>query len=108
MKFLVTMEQVVSPTPQEFVQFVEQVIIPNHEACVKLEAEGKILAGGWMAGTRDCGFVVEAASSEEVAQLLTSLRLWSMMKVKVAPLESFEHRLAMTRQVLERVKAARK
>lgn len=108
MKFLVTMEQVVSPAPEGFVQHVEQVIIPNHEACVKLEAEGKILAGGWLAGARDCAFVLEAASGEEVTQLLTGLRLWSMMKVKVAPLESFEHRLAAARQVVERVKATPK
>ena len=44
MKYLVTMELIGSPpmaSPQELVQWLEQMIIPTEEAMIKLEADKK-------------------------------------------------------------------
>ncbi len=111
MKYLVTMELIgTSPlaSPQEAVQWLEQMAMPQIETMMKLEAERKILAGGVLTGGRGSASIVEAASNEELDQLLMSLPLWGMMKVDVTPLVSFEARAAQTRQSLEHLKAALK
>ena len=108
MKYLVTVETVTLPglSPQQAVQHLEQRVVPTDEACMKLEAEGKILAGGALTGRRGYAFVVEAASNEEVSRLLRDLPLWSLQKVDVTPLDSFEDSAAQGRQSLEHLKAA--
>jgi len=111
MKYLVTMELTGTPpvaSPQELVRWLEQMVIPSEEAVIKLEAEGKILAGGDLSGRRGWAFIVEAASNEELSRLLGSIPEWPLMKVDVTPLESYEQRLAIIRQELERLKAALK
>ena len=75
---------------------------------MKLEAEGKILAGGDLSGRRGWAFIIEAASNEELTQLLGSIPEWPLLKVDVTPLNSTEIRLARVRQELEHLKAASK
>ncbi len=108
MRYLVTLESVETGLlpPQQQAQLVEQMIIPSLDACAKLEAEKKILAGGTFVGARAGVVIVEAASNEELSQLLHSLPFWPLMKVNVSPLQSFQDQAALTRQVLERLKAA--
>lgn len=110
MKYLVTMEMIgtIPTSPQEFVQFLEQRVIPDHEALTKLVAEKKILAGGAANGARTTIFIVDVASSEELDGLLLSLPLYTSEKVDVTPLVSFEHRIAGARQAVEHVKATLK
>lgn len=111
MRYLVTTELIgTSPvaSPQQAVQWMEQMAIPQIEAIMKLEAEKKILAGGNPLGGRSGVFIMEAASSEELDQLLISLPMWGMLKIDVTPLGSFEARLAQSRQQLESLKAAMK
>lgn len=110
MKYLVTIEFLEAAIPsisqQGVVEHLERVLIPTQDAMVKLEAEKKILAGGYPIGQRKRVFIIEAASNEELGQLLRSLPGWWMTRVDVTPLESFEHQAAQTRQHVERVKAA--
>ena len=111
MKYLVTMELIGTPpvaSPHELVQWLERMVIPSEEAFIKLEAEGKILAGGDISGRRGWAAIVEAASNEELTQLLDSIPQWPLLKVDVTPLESSEKRLVQIRQHLERLKAATK
>jgi len=111
MKYLVTMELTGTPpaaSPQELVRWLEQMVIPSEEAVIKLEAEGKILAGGDLSGRRGWAFIVEAASNEGLSRLLNRIPEWPLMKVDVTPLESYEERLAIIRRELERLKAALK
>jgi muconolactone delta-isomerase len=109
MKYLVTMELTGSPpmtTPQELVKWLEQMVIPSEEAVMRLETEGKVLAGGDMTGRRGWAAIMEAASNEELSQLLESIPEWPLLKVEVTPLESTESRLAHIRQELEQLKKA--
>ncbi len=92
--------------PQQMAQLLEQVITPSIEAIVKLEKEKKILAGGIPVGSRTGVFIVEAASHDELDQLLLSLPLWGLYNFNVTPLESFQARLAQQGPMLERLKAA--
>jgi muconolactone D-isomerase len=109
MKYLVTMELIGTPqiaSPQERVQWLEQIVIPSEEAATKLEAEGKILAGGDLSGRRGWAFIMEAASNEELSQLLMSIPQWTLLQVNVTPLDSISERLAQERESLKQMKAA--
>ncbi len=108
MLYLVTMESLETGLlpPQQNAQIIERAIIPGLEAITKLEAEKKVLAGGVFVGARRGVIIVEAASNEELGELLQSLPFWGVMKIDVTPLESMEYRLSLTRKSLERLKAA--
>jgi len=108
MKYLVTMElsDSLPEAPEGLVRHIENVVIPSHETLMKLEKEGKILAGGDMSGRRGSVMILEAASNAEVSQILATLPLWATQKTEVIPLESFEERQNMHRQLAERLKAA--
>lgn len=90
--------------PQQMIQLMEKVFIPSHEMIVKLEKEGKILAGGLFVGQRAGAFIIEAESHDEVDKLLQSLPMWGLVKWKVIPLQSFEDRILVMRKNLELLK----
>jgi muconolactone delta-isomerase len=108
MKYLVTMElgQPLPENPEGLLRHVEGVVIPSHETLMKLEKEGKILAGGDMSGRRGSVMILEADSNAEVSQILATMPLWATQKTEVIPLETFEERQTMHRQLAERLKAA--
>jgi hypothetical protein len=91
-------------SPQQMAPLLEQMILPSIEACVKLEAEKKILAGGAFSGARGGAVIMEAASNEEAGDLLSSLPFWGLFNWKVIPLESFKHRGEVARGMLEQIK----
>ncbi len=95
--------------PQEqFVQMLENIIIPSLEAVAKLESENKILAAGLLTGARAGVFILEAQSNEEVTELLQNLPFWGLLKWKVVPLDSFENRANQERQnLVERLKSGK-
>ena len=109
MKYLVTMELIGTPpvaSPQDLVQWLQRMVIPTEEACAKLEAEKKILAGGDLSGRRGMAVILEAASNEELSRILEGIPEWPLLTVDVTPLDSFQERLAHVRETLERFKAA--
>src|SRR5581483_12267864 len=107
MQYLVTME-FVEPGPQfsaqQLAQLVEQAILPSFELIASLEAEGKIVAGGVLVGTRTASFIVEAAANDELDQLLESFPWWGVMRTSVAPLQTFAKRAAQDSKLLEQLK----
>ena len=109
MKYLVTIEMIESllsdifASPQKTLQHLEQVL-KQHETLMKLETEKKILAGGAPIGKKGDVFIVDAASGEELNDLLMSLPNSAKMNVDVTPLLDFESQDAKIRQNLERLK----
>ena len=101
MRFLVTLDGsgVSGVPPDQLGQVLEQMIIPGIEQLAQWEQEGRIHGGGYTAG-RGGVFMIDADSSEEVDQLVTSLPHWALLKVDVKPLTS-------TSAVLERARAVR-
>lgn len=89
--------------PQQVAQFLEQAVIPSLEQFARWEEQGKI-TGGVFAGERETAFVLNAASAEEVGQLLTSLPFWGMMKWQVRPLQSMRSAVERERKLLSQVK----
>jgi muconolactone delta-isomerase len=106
MKFLVTgvwVELGAAMGPEQLLPVLEQAVIPSLEMLRSWEEQRK-LVGGVIAGERETAFVLDAASSDEVGQLLTSLPFWGMMKWSVRPLQSMQAAVGRERALLERVK----
>jgi hypothetical protein len=91
-------------TPEQVAHLLEQAVLPSLETLAQWEEQGKI-HGGVFAGERETAFVLNAASSEEVGQLLTSLPFWALMKWHVRPLQSMRSAIERERASLERLKA---
>lgn len=108
MQYLVTMEYV-EPGPlfaaQQLGQMVEETILPSFDLLATWQTQGKVVAGGVLAGTRTATFIVEAASNDELDQLIEGIPWWGVMKTTVAPLQTFAKRAANDRALLERIKS---
>ena len=109
MRFLVTLDGSdigVGMPPERLGQVVEQMVVPSIEQLTQWEQEGRIYGGGYTAA-RGGVFIMEADSSEEVDQLVTSLPHWGLVKVDVQPLIShstlLERARAMRQRLQERV-----
>jgi muconolactone delta-isomerase len=110
MRFLVTIdgsELGVGMPPERLAQVIEQMVVPSMEQLAQWEQEGRVHGGGYTAA-RGGVFIMEADSSEEVDQLVTSLPHWGLVKVDVKPLIStsamLERAQAMRQRLQERVR----
>ena len=102
MRFLVTLDGSdlgVGMPPERLGQVMDQMVIPGIEKLAQWEQEGRIHGGGYTAA-RGGVFIIDADSSEEVDQLVTSLPHWGLVKVDVKPLIS-------TSSILERARVMR-
>jgi hypothetical protein len=91
-------------TPEQVIPLLEQAVIPSLQKFVQWEEQGKI-RGGVFPGERETAFILEAASSEEVGQLLTSLPFWPMMKWHVRPLQSMRSTVERESALLAQLKS---
>jgi len=109
MRFLVTIDGTdvgVGMPPERLGQVLDQMVVPGVEKLAQWEEEGRIHGGGYTAA-RGVAFIIDAESSEEVDQLVTSLPHWGLVKVDVQPLIShstlLERARAMRQRLQERV-----
>jgi muconolactone delta-isomerase len=110
MRFLVTIDGSdigVGMSPERLGQVLDQMVVPGVEKLAQWEQEGRIHGGGYTAA-RGGVFMIDADSSEEVDQLVTSLPHWGLVKVDVKPLIStstmLERSRAMRQRYQERVR----
>jgi muconolactone delta-isomerase len=110
MRFLVTIDGSdlgVGMPPERLGQVLDQMVVPGVEKLAQWEQEGRIHGGGYTAA-RGGVFMIDADSSEEVDQLVTSLPHWGLVKVDVKPLIStstmLERSRAMRQRCQERVR----
>lgn len=93
-------------SPEEAMAVLEGPVLPSFEILIKLEQSRKILAGGLPVGDRAFVFIVDAASNEELDQLLQGIPLWGMLNWEVTPLQTFEARAAHERDLIKKLKKA--
>jgi muconolactone delta-isomerase len=110
MRFLVTIDGSdigVGMSPERLGQVLDQMVVPGVEKLAQLEQEVRIHGGGYTAA-RGGVFMIDADSSDEVDQLVTSLPHWGLVKVDVKPLIStstmLERSRAMRQRYQERVR----
>jgi len=107
MKYLVTGSK--GPgfaSPEEGVAILERSVLPSLDELIKLEKQKKILAGGLPVGDRAFVFIVDAASNEELDQLLQDIPLWGVLSWQVTPLQTFAGRAAYERDAVQELKKA--
>jgi hypothetical protein len=92
--------------PRDVAALIERQVVPTMRQLAHLLSERRILAGGLPAGQRQFAFIVEAASNDELTELIESLPLWGQLKWTITPLESWEHHAAFIQGVAEQLKAA--
>jgi muconolactone delta-isomerase len=105
MRFLVNIDASdvgVETPPERLAQVIDQMIVPGVEKLAQLEQEGRIHGGGYT-GARGNAFIVDAESSEEVDQLVTSLPHWPVSKVDIKPLIPHSALLERVRAVRQRL-----
>jgi hypothetical protein len=85
-------------SPRESALYFQQVVKPSIEALWELAEEKKRTVRGVTSGWRENVFVVEAASSDEVARLLRSLPFGGVIRWNVSPIESLESALQSGRE----------
>ena len=109
MRFLVTIDGSdlgVGMPPERLAQVIDRMVIPGIAKLDQWEPEGRAHGGGYTAA-RGGAFIVEADSSEEVDQLVTSLPHWGLVKVEAKPLIStgamLERAEAVSQRLHERV-----
>ena len=106
MKFLVELDHV--KTGQPFTQdtarsFIEGIIFPTIARAEQLVQEGRIVAGGPVAGRIAIRFIAEVETVQQLDQLVSSLPLWTVAETRVTPLIDFKDRRAHIQALLQRM-----
>jgi len=96
------------PSPEQAIALLEETVIPHFEYMIKLNAEGKILAGGLPVGDRAFVCIIEAASNDEADRIVRDMPAWGLLEWKVTPLQSVEARAEMERKVVQALKSAQR
>ena len=90
MRYLVTGEYIesgFSASTERQSDLLQKVILPSWDILMRWEAEGKA-TGGVSAGERSLVFFLEAASNEEVGEVLAGLPFWTLLRWTVRPIQT--------------------
>jgi hypothetical protein len=94
MRYLVTIESVDNGepgAPRQIAALIEEAVLPTFNILMEWEKAGKA-KGGIFTGRRGGAFIIDAASNEELNDMLQSLPVWGFSEIDVIPLDSIEHR----------------
>jgi len=92
-------------TPQAAVELLEGTVIPHFDYMMRLQAEGKILAGGLPVGDRAFVCIIEAASNDEADRIVRDMPAWHLLDWKVTPLQSVAARKGMEQAAVQALRA---
>jgi len=91
-------------SPGEAVRVLEETVLPSFDKLIALEKKKKILAGGLPVGERAFVFIAEAASNEELDQMLRELPMWGSLDWEVTALQTFAGRAAQERNIVKKLR----
>jgi muconolactone delta-isomerase len=75
----------------QLVKFVRDAFLPSAEALTRLQAQGKVISGGYPIGGRPAIMLLMDASSEkELYEMLEGLPVWEQVEVEVRRMQAFE------------------
>jgi muconolactone delta-isomerase len=106
MRFLVEMDHVKTGPPLTLDtarSFIEGIIFPTLAKAEQLAQEGRIVAGGPVAGRIALRFIADVETVQQLDQLVSSLPLWTVADTRVTPLIDFSDRKAHVQALLERI-----
>jgi len=105
-KFLVELDHI--KTGELFTEntarsFIEGIIFPTIARAEQLVQEGRIIAGGPVAGRIAIRFIAEVETVQQLDQLVSSLPLWTVADTRVTPLIDFSDRRTHIQALLQRL-----
>jgi hypothetical protein len=107
MRYLVTIESVddgqMNP-PAEQAAFLESIVVPTLKMLKGWEDAGKV-RGGILSGRRGAAFIADAASNEELSDIIRQLPVWGISEVAITPLDDLGHMLAQTEETARMLKS---
>ncbi len=106
MKFLVEIDHVKTGpplTPDNALSFIEGIIFPTLAKAEQLAQEGRIVAGGPVAGRIALRFIADVETVQALDQLVSSLPLWTVADTRVTPLIDFSDRRRHVQALRERI-----
>jgi muconolactone delta-isomerase len=106
MKFLVELDH--PKTGQPFTEetaraFIEGIIFPTIARAEQLVEQGRIVAGGPVAGRIALRFIADVETIPQLDQIISSLPLWTVADTRVTPLIDFSDRRAHIQTLLQRM-----
>jgi len=106
MKYLVELDH--HKTGQPFTEdtaraFVERIIFPTLARAKELVQEGRIVAGGPVAGRIALRFIADVESPQQLDQLVYSLPMYTVADTRVTPLIEFGDRHAHVEALFQRM-----
>lgn len=104
MKYLVELDHI--KTGLQFTEdtartFIENIIFPTIAKAEQLIQQGRIVAGGPVAGRIAIRFIADVETTQQLDQLVSSLPLWMVADTRVTPLIDFSDRRAHIQALLE-------
>ncbi|HVU36102.1 MAG TPA: muconolactone Delta-isomerase family protein [Opitutaceae bacterium] len=81
--------------------FIENVILPTLARAEQLAKQGRIIAGGPVAGRIALRFIAEVESPQSLDRLISGLPLWPISDTRVTPLVDFTERRAQVELLLQ-------
>ncbi len=91
--------KVKSPAPVPPEQFFE-LAVKQVEILANYKKQGKILAGGIVAGGKGSYAIWDVDSIEELHKLISQMPMFPFSKIKIVPLVAYEHALESTKQMM--------
>ncbi len=104
MKFLVELDhpKTGQPLTEDAARsFIEGIIFPTIARAEQLVQQGRIVAGGPVAGRIAVRFIAEVETTQQLDQLVSSLPLWTVADTRVTPLIDFSDRRATVQALLQ-------
>jgi muconolactone D-isomerase len=86
---------------------VYELVVKEWETIISYKQQGKILAGGAMAGRRGGCVIFDVDSSDELHTLISQLPLFPFIAWEIIPLISAESALERAKQTLEELQGAK-
>jgi hypothetical protein len=93
---------------EDAADMLNNMIVPNFKMLIEWEKKKKISGGGVPVGDRALVFIAEAKSNDELDKMLRQLPVWGVLDWDVSPLQTFQQREKMDRQLVRDIKKAAK
>jgi muconolactone delta-isomerase len=79
----------------QLTQFIRSAVLPSVESLTRLQAQGKVVYGGYPVGRPAIVLLVDAHSEEELYEILESLPLWEQVEVEITRMQGFEELVSL-------------
>lgn len=79
----------------QLTRFIRGAILPSMESLTQLQAQGKVVSGGYPIGRPAIVLLVDAASEEELQEILEGLPIWDHVEAETRRMQGFEELVSL-------------